>query len=59
MDDRARISMNVAALCKAIREQDEAEINRWVANIGADVLIDLNRIANALEAIAKPRVSAS
>jgi hypothetical protein len=53
MEDRARIQMNVAALCKAIRQQNEDEINRMVANIGADVLVDLNRIANAAEATCK------
>jgi hypothetical protein len=48
-EERARIQTNVAKLCKAIRERDEDETNRWLANIGADVLVDLNRIANALE----------
>lgn len=52
MEDRARIQSNVMALCKAIREQDIDEQNRWLANIGADILIDLNRVANALEALA-------
>lgn len=51
-EDRVRINRNVMALCKAIREQDQDETNRWLANIGADVLVDLNRIANALEVLA-------
>jgi len=54
-EERTRIETNVAALCKAIREHNEDETNRWLANIAADVLTDLNRIANALEDIVAKR----